>query len=109
MSTLASLLAPVAVAGIQSLGSFLTSLIFSDYKDVKFYILMYIFKMNFDLKKNFKTTMFGRMMRVKECGENNCIQITDKQSNLVGKGTGASKQEGDICKINSLGLIFQIK
>jgi hypothetical protein len=39
--------------------------------------------------------MFGRMMRIKECGENNCIQITDKQSGLIGKGTGGSKQEGN--------------
>lgn len=37
--------------------------------------------------------MFNRMVRIKECGDNNCIQITDKQSGFMGKGTGSSKQE----------------
>ena len=33
------------------------------------------------------------MVRVKQCGENNCIEITDKQTGLVGRGTGSSSQE----------------
>lgn len=36
LSTLASLLAPIAIGGIQSLTSFLNSLIYSDYKDVNY-------------------------------------------------------------------------